>query len=163
MTKTKPPKKSDMYSQKTQELHFTCIQKALRNVNCKSMQTVKEIQLNCPLLPGADRQDKGITLHSKKGIHGKVNASLKLAVGHGVTCCIMSKTSHLIVHASVHLAPLKMEHGGKHQRSNQQPDSLKLFTDLENSPCTDLKQATQQAQEHACKLHERLHGRRGAQ
>lgn len=54
MTKIKP-EKSDMYSQKAQELHFTCILKALRNVKYKSIETVKEIHLDCPLLPGAGR------------------------------------------------------------------------------------------------------------
>lgn len=74
---------------------------------------------------------QGHNAHAVKRSAAKL-MPLKLAAGHSVivrpaccvSCCNLAKSSHLILCASVHLAPLKGEHGSKHQRSNRSSSQL---------------------------------------
>lgn len=97
----------------------------------------------------------------------KANASFKLAIGHSVivntlhwvSCCSLTKSSHLILRVSVCLALLKSEHGGKASREQpfQQPASSEgRVIVLECSPPAGVMQ---QPQEQACRLHQKMHSR----
>lgn len=165
MRKVKP-EKSDIYSQEAEELHFTYILKALRNVNYKSITDSERNTSGLPLAPRS-RQTRAQCSRSKKRTAAKLTP-LELAAGCSVivnpaccvSCCNLAKSSHLVLHASAPLAPLKTECGSKHQRSkcsSSQPESQSW-----RSPHAQVSRNSAGWQ-RACRLYERLHRRRKTQ